>query len=1456
MFDPVDPKQSFPALERGILQYWKEEDMFRRSVNVHRDGEVFSFYDGPPFATGLPHYGHLLAGTIKDVIPRYQTMRGKRVERRFGWDCHGLPIENLIEKERGIKNKREIEELGVGTFNALCRGSVQRYTGEWRSTVERMGRWVDMDWDYRTMDASYMESIWWVFKQVHGKGLIYEGFKPMYVCPRCATPLSNFEVTQGYKDRADQSVIATFPLVDEPGTELLAWTTTPWSLPGNFWLAVGHDIAYAKVRSEGKTYVLAEPLVAKVFGKREHEVVGAIRAKDLVGKRYEPLFSSFVDTVMPRSAKDGTPRTYGETVFKVIMNDAVAVSDQEGTGIVHLTSSTGEDSFAVAEAEGVDPLPHVRIDGTFVDALAEFAGMNAKPEGDDPMATDKAIIQHLKRAGRAFDSYTINHSYPHCWRCDTPLLPYVTGSWFVAVEKIKERMLLHAKKTEWMPKHLRDGRFGKWLEGARDWAISRSRYWGTPLPIWRAGADATLDVIGGRADLMAHKKMRFSRVTVLRHAESEGNVKPVYQGKVPGTDLTARGRKQAEAAAASLADQGVDVIYCSPLARTKQTAEAIAKATGARVIVDDRLREIEFGDYEGKTIDFSDLAMVKAKRAKKLADGSPESIYHFAGMESWDSALARATSFLEETLPKHRSEHVCVVTHADIHRCARHFFTKEDPVKLSNQPFADYATPESHYWDHDADASLDLHKEFVDTVRWPQGGEGTPVTALLVRHGETEWNKEERLQGGDADIELSEAGVRQAEELAKTLKGRRFDAILSSDLKRAVRTAEILSKELDVPFVGRWPELNERIYGEWCGKRKKDMLEKYPAAVEGVNMSLHHGTSDGGETLSQFLARMEQAYERLVTEHAGKNVLVVTHGGGVRALAAIAENLTYREAATMPVHNCDPRPTTLHPLARRIPDVLDCWFESGSMPYAQSHYPFEGTEQSAETKMLPATRYPLPAGFPADFIAEGIDQTRLWFYTLMVLSTILFDDTPYRNVVVNGIVLAEDGKKMSKRLKNYPEPGLMLDTYGADAVRFMLMSSPAVRGEDLKFSAKLVEEAVRSVVLPLWNAYSFFVTYANDAGFRPVALPHQSGHPLDRAVRAQAQDLANRMTTQLDAYDLSATCAELHDTIDFLTNWYIRLSRRRFAGKAAADALEADAGGNEQDRLDALTTLYDVLLTMCRLLAPFCPFVTESIYLNLSPEPHGSVHLTRWPDPRELTKEESMLLEKHLALREIASLGMKLRAEKKIKVRQPLSSLVIAMPPARRDALKLTDDDLGIIRGELNVKEVAFADDPGELGEVMALVDAKKVGPRLGKRVQEIIAAGKRGEFERKADGSVLIGDELLAPDEVALSYRGKDGRDVAADGGIVVSLDTRISDALKREGDVRDLIRAVQTLRKEAGLTIADTVTLSIEGADDLLTEHGERIAQETYAKLGKSQGEPHEVELDGTTVVIRFHA
>lgn len=1436
-FDPVDPKQSFPDLERGILRYWHEEDVFKRSIEQREGGESFGFYDGPPFATGLPHYGHLLAGTIKDVIPRYQTMRGKQVQRRFGWDCHGLPVEYEIEKEHGIAGKKDIEAMGVAAFNKLCRTAVQRYTNEWRTTVERMGRFVDMDWDYRTMDPEYMESIWWVFQELHKKELIYEGSKPMHICPRCATPLSNFEVTQNYKDVTDQSVVAKFKLSEGGGqkteTYILAWTTTPWTLPGNLFLAVNPEIEYVKVEHEGSAYILAAARVADIFGKQEPEKRARVQAKDLLGASYEPLFPYFKER-------------YAGKAFRVVEGDFVTTED--GTGVVHIAPGFGEDDFRVGEREGVELLQHVTPDGRFTKDVTDFAGEHVKPK-EDPMKTDRKIVEHLKKMSLVFDEKTYRHSYPHCWRCDTPLLNYATSSWFVEVEKIKDKMLKANKKTAWVPAHLRDGRFGKWLEGARDWAISRDRFWGTPLPIWINRKTKQTEVIGSRDELMAKAPYRFTKITVMRHGESQGNVDSIYQGADPGTDLTAAGKKGAQATAATIAADRFPVaaIYASPLARTRQTADAVASATERAPVIDDRLREVHFGDYEGKHVDFSDLAFVKARRAHKMEKGQVESIYHFDGMETWDAIEERCRRFLADILPRHRGEHIVIVTHADLVMNFSHIFSGIDKHKIVHQPYPDLAGKRTFYFDHETQSQMDLHKETVDDIAWPAADvDGSGVRATLVRHGQTDWNRDRIIQGQEADRPLTELGREQAQQTAQSLKGQEFDCIVTSDLQRAKETAGIIARELGLTIEEETDLLRERKFGVWVGKTLDEILKEHPISVTKGEFGLHQETPPDGESPDAFLRRARTAYEHIAMRYAGKKVLVVCHGGMIRALLAVRNAMTYAEAMALAPENGQAIELTFTPLMRRIPDVLDCWFESGSMPYAQNHWPFEAASyelsaaRTGGNSKLAARSSQLPPGFPADFIAEGVDQTRGWFYTLMVLSTALYDQPAFKHCVVNGIVLAEDGKKMSKRLKNYPEPTEIVEKHGADAVRFALMHSPAVRGEDLKFSEKLVEEKLRNVLLPLWNSYAFFVTYASAAGWEPpqdyaLASGEKSEELLDEWIALKTQDLVNKMTEELESYDLSASCDHLFDLIDGLTNWYIRLSRRRFAGKGS-------------DNQQAFDTLYRVLLTVAQLLAPFCPFVSDAMYLNLTGRVHGSIHLTDWPKPKKLTKKEHEMLDQMEDTRTIVRLGQRLRSTAKIKVRQPLASLTFALPP-KHETNVLTET----IKEELNVKEVVQARDGKELADAVVQIDARKVGPRLGAKVQEMIRAAKEGKYEQKGDSIVVLG-ETLSADEAKIVYQGREGKDAECENGIVVTLDTNVTEDLKKEGLAREVIRAVQQLRKDTGLEFTDRIALSIDGIDDVLKDFGGLIAQETRSELKKNDGEPHAVVIDEQTVTIRF--
>ncbi|MBU3956908.1 isoleucine--tRNA ligase [Patescibacteria group bacterium] len=852
MFKPVSAKVSFPKIEEKILRFWKKNKIFEKTIRRRPKTKELVFYDGPPFATGLPHYGHIVPGTVKDIIPRYWTMKGYRVERRFGWDCHGLPVEYELERELKIKDKKEILKMGIAKFNEACRGIVLRYTKEWERVIPRLGRWVDFKNDYRTMDPAYMESIWWVVKSLWDKGLIYEGYKSLHICPRCATPISNFEVAQGYEDKKDKSVVIKFELLDRPGTFLLAWTTTPWTLPGNVLLAVGPKIKYIEVSGEKEKYILAKEKVKEVFGQQKFKVSKKISSKELVGKKYKPLFN-----IAPRGKKS----------YVVVAADFV--STEEGTGIVHVAPAFGEEDLLTGQKEKAAFVQHIDMDGKVTKMLPKFKGISVFELND-------RVIEDLSRRELLFSSFDIVHSYPHCWRCETPLLNYAMKTWFVAVTRIKDKLIANNRKIKWVPSHVKYGRFGKWLEGARDWAISRNRYWGTPLPIWRCDKTEEIEVIGS-------------------------------------------------------------------------------------------IKELE------------------KKAGRKVSD-------------------------------------------------------------------------------------LHLHK--IKNLTW----------------------------------------------------------------------------------------LNSKT-------------------------------------------------------------------GGTMRLSG---------------------------------EVLDCWFESGSMPYAFSHYPFENKKWFEEH-------------FPADFIAESIDQTRGWFYTLHVLATALFNKPAFKNVVTNGMVLAEDGQKMSKRRKNYPDPEKLVREYGADALRFYLMSSAVIKGEDLCFSEKGVVNVLRRVFLTLWNVYRFFVINANVDQWKTQVEIKSKPKKLDLWILTRLNETVLNVTESLEHYDISQALGNIPPFIEDLSTWYVRRSRDR-VGPTAVD---------KEDKDLTYTTLRTVLVVLAKILAPFTPFLAEEIHKNLTDD--DSVHLTDWPEVRTRKVLDQELLKQMVLVRKICELGHAARKEAKIKVRQPLKSAKCKVQSAKLDV-----ELLQLIKDELNVKEIIW----------------------------------------------------------------------------------------------------------------------------------------------------------------------
>jgi isoleucyl-tRNA synthetase len=1087
VYQSVDPKVSFPRLEEEVLEFWEKNRIFEKSVSSRegRPENDFVFYDGPPFATGLPHFGHFVPSTIKDIIPRYQTMKGRRVERRFGWDCHGLPVETLIEKELGLNSKTDIERYGVAAFNEACRAAVLRYVKEWRQVITRLGRWVDFDNDYKTMDGDYMETIWQVVKALWEKGLIYEGHYILPYCPRCATVLSNHELNLGgFKDVHDPAITARFKVKENqrsgpsvapprlpPNAWLLAWTTTPWTLPSNLALTLGPDIDYALVRDGEAHYILAEArLPAYYRSEGEYQRVGTYKGAELLGLEYEPLFPYFA-----WAAEQNAFRTYPGDF----------VSTEDGTGIVHTAPGFGEDDQRALAGTGVPTICPVDAECRFTAEVGDYQGLFVKD-------ADKAIMERLKAEGKLVKREQILHAYPHCWRCGSPLIYRAVSSWFVDVQKIKQDMLDANAKVYWVPGHIKNGRFGKWLEGARDWAISRNRYWGNPLPIWKCPDCGKTICVGSRAEL------------------------------------------------------------------------------------------------------------------EELSGKKPD----------------------------------------------------------------------------------DLHKHFVDDITIPcPGAPNAP-----------------------------------------------------------------------------------------CSGRAR--------------------SSEG----------------------------TATHEAG-----------------------------TCSGLMRRIPEVLDCWFESGAMPYGQNHYPFENKEY-------------FERHFPADFINEGLDQTRGWFYTLTILAAALFKKPAFMNCVVSGLVLASDGKKMSKSLRNYTDPMEVVNTFGADALRLFLIHSAVVKADDLRYSDEGVKEVLKSIILPLWNAYSFFVTYANIDGISPSAAPEDPANPLDKWILSVAETLVEKVGNALDAYDLSRAVDPVVEFIDLLNNWYIRRSRRRFwraasrGGASAGDGLENDA-----DKIEAYGTLYDALKTLITVAAPFMPFVTDAIWRNLRlPSDPESVHLAGFPAPRAARRDPALEF-KMAAVQHAVSMGRSLRSQYNIKVRQPLRTveLVTRNPEEKAVLLEMTE----IIREELNVKNAAFRDNEEDLVEYQAKANFRVLGKELGKDMKAAAARIEtlsQAEIQGILDGATLSIDVAgkaveLTGEKLDIRRMEKANLRVLNEGTLTVGLDTEVTGELAREGDVRDLVRGVQNLRKELGLAVSDRIRLRLFGSGQLKAaweDFAEYVAAETLATetLWEKAEDGQELEAGDETWLVKI--
>lgn len=996
-FPPVPTDRRATDLEADILALWKERDAFARSVKRRPEDKHFTFYDGPPFATGLPHYGHLVPSTIKDVVPRYWTMRGFRVERRFGWDTHGLPIEMLMEKELDLSGPTSVREYGVGKFNEACRANVLKYTDEWERIIGRLGRWVDFDDDYKTMDPTFMESVWWVFRQLWDKGLVYQDFRVMPYSWRLSTSLSNFEANQNYKDVQDPAVTVAMPAT-EGDDVFLIWTTTPWTLPSNLAIAVGVDIDYVRATRTGDdtVYILAQDRVKAILGK-DATVIGApFKGSDLVGRSYRPIFDFFADH---------------EGAFRVIAAPHVTTAD--GTGIVHMAPDFGEEDFAACKEEGITVVLSVDDEGRFVPAITDFAGRNVKEADPD-------IIRAIKDMGRLVRHDTLVHSYPYCWRSDTPLIYKALPAWFVRVTDLRERMVAHNKDIHWVPEAVGAKRFGNWVADARDWNISRNRFWGTPIPIW--------------------------------------------------------------------------------------TCEGCG-------------------------------------------------------------------------------DHVC-----------------------------------------------------IGSIEELQARSGATVTDL------------------------------------------------------------------------------------------------HPHRIDHLTLT------------------------------------------------------------------CEACSGTM----KRISDVFDCWFESGAMPYAQGHYPFENKDV-------------FEANFPADFIAEGLDQTRGWFYTLVVLSTALFDRPPFKNVVVNGLVLAEDGSKMSKSKQNYPPPEDILDQYGADALRAYLIDSPVVRAEPLAFAEAGVRDVARTVLIPLQNAWSFFTTYANIDGWTPGdARPAVADRPeMDRWLLSHLQSIIRDVDAQMELYQLYNVVPVVLRFIDDLTNWYIRLSRRRFWRGGDTAAAQADKAA-------AYATLYEALVTFSKVLAPFLPFLSEAMYQGLVVQmgqalgDEDSVHLCDWPAVDARIIDEA--LEHQIAVtRDVVRMGRRSRERHKLKTRQPLATLtVVHHDAAVRTALAAHAE---LLADELNVKHVDIQAHGDDLATISCKANFKTLGRRYGKQMKEvaaIIEAFTPAQFHALDAGeTVEVLGQPVSSEDVMVRREARGDVVIETEGSLIVAFDTTLTPDLIDEGVAREVVSWLQRQRKESGLEITDRITVSLTSPD-----------------------------------------
>ena len=1027
---------SFVAAEHKVLDFWKTNNIFQESLAQTKNGKPYIFYDGPPFATGLPHHGHLVASTLKDIIPRYYTMKGHYVQRRFGWDCHGLPIEHEIDKSLGMSSQQAVEKLGIKGYNDECRGIVQRFSAEWEKTITRIGRWVDFENDYKTMDPWFMESVWWVIKQLWEKELIYQGVKVVPFSTALGTVLSNFEASSNYQDVQDPAVTVLFKLKDEDAY-VAAWTTTPWTLPSNLALCVNANIPYIKVKDQdnGALIYIAEARLEALSKHKNLELISQHNARDLIGKLYEPLFPYFTDLV-------------NEGAFQIYADDYVTTDS--GTGVVHQAPAFGEDDYRVMKNNGATALVcPIDFEGKFTAEVSDYEGQYVKD-------ADKEIIRRLKDEGKLYIQEVIDHSYPFCPRSDTPIIYRTIPSWYVKVESIRDRISAANQQVNWVPGHIKNGRMGNWLDNAIDWSISRNRYWGTPLPVWINDITDKRICIGSIAEL---------------------------------------------------------------------------------------------ADYTGVTVD-------------------------------------------------------------------------------------------------------DLHREYVD-------------------------------------------------ELTFTLEG---------------------------------------------------------------------------------------------------------------------EEGTYR----------------------RVEEVLDCWFESGSMPYAQMHYPFENKEV-------------FEAGFPAEYIAEGLDQTRGWFYTLLVLSTALFDKPSFKNVIVNGMVLAEDGKKMSKRLQNYTAPDALMEDNGADALRLYLINSGLVKSEEQRFTDSGVKEMVRRVLLPWFNSFKFLQTYAAIDNWKAENIEDFAfDNIVDQWIISKLQTLKANVANEMAEYKLYNVVPALFEFIEDLTNWYIRLNRSRFWSE-----------GMTEDKEAAFKTLYLVLSELNISLAPFAPFLSEHIYQELSvftpaeSERKQSVHLCSYPEAKESYIQPALeaAVER---MQSIILLGRQKREQVKIKTKIPLARLtIIHEDQSMLDEISKLE---AYIKSELNVKTLNYSTAEDEFINLYAKPNSPVLGKRFGKEFRTFKSLIENLNVKQlkqlQDEGSLNIENEMFSTEDILVFREAKAGTDAISDRFITIELDTVLTDELLAEGSAREIVNRIQKTRKDLDFNVADRIKIKYFGSDEVLAiiqNHQEYIGKETLCIefIVVEKADQHRFELDENLVL-----